>query len=377
MKLARVMKGILGFSGLIMGLVLCDSAVEGKVLETGNQGSVSQEARPGPGSPAKGKAIPALNTPSSNGWSEDWWNRVQRGLAEGEYHASKNRHGLQAPNRAHNLRTYFESRGIRVYDRTATGQTAPTGLSLMGLGRGTKLSPVGEGTVAASGNRIEIRRPGVVEWYENSPKGLEQGFTLETRPPSEGPLVLELRVEGARANLAGKSVVLATQSGRKLHYGGLFAKDARGRTLTSRLEVPGPRRVRLVIEDAGAVYPLVIDPLLTSTPDTLLQSNQPDPVGFKPAAFGGSVSNAGDVNGDGFADVIVGAPGWDGGDPHEGAAFVFLGSATGIVGTDPLTAQAHIESNQFGAQLGTVSGSQAGDVNGDGFDDIIVGAHFY
>ncbi len=43
-----------------------------------------------------------------------------------------------------------------------------------------------------------------------------------------------------------------------------------------------------------------------------------------------SVAGAGDVNGDGYADVIVGAPDYDGGEPSEGAAFVFLGSASGI-----------------------------------------------
>ena len=41
--------------------------------------------------------------------------------------------------------------------------------------------------------------------------------------------------------------------------------------------------------------------------------------------MGVSVSGAGDVNGDGYADVIVGAPNYDAGETDEGAAFVFLG----------------------------------------------------
>ena len=49
---------------------------------------------------------------------ERWWSRVQQGLAESECHASENGQGLQAPNRAHNLRTYFEPAGIRVCGRT-------------------------------------------------------------------------------------------------------------------------------------------------------------------------------------------------------------------------------------------------------------------
>ena len=58
--------------------------------------------------------------PSTTG---DWWSSVQRGLAEYEYHPRKNDKGLQVPNRAHNLRTYFEATGIRVQDRTAPGSS--------------------------------------------------------------------------------------------------------------------------------------------------------------------------------------------------------------------------------------------------------------
>ena len=79
--------------------------------------------------------------------------------------------------------------------------------------------------------------------------------------------------------------------------------------------------------------------------------------------FGASVSGAGDVDGDGFADLIVGARGDK--DSEPGWARVFSGFDGGVLYTfhgDP------------GAQLGN-SVSGAGDVNGDGFDDVIVGAH--
>ncbi|MFQ5482582.1 MAG: hypothetical protein ACE5ER_07470, partial [Nitrospinaceae bacterium] len=184
------------------------------------------------------KAVPASPPLPSSVIDEDWWTRMQRGLAAGEYHASQNQQGLQAPNRAHNLRTYFGSEGIKVHDRTAKGSPELTSLSLIGMGRGAALTPVAAGVVTHSGVRVEIRRTGVVEWYVNSPQGLEQGFNLETRPPGAGPLALDLKVEGARSSLAGKSVVLTTEAGRRLHYGKLIALDAAGRTLESRLEAP-------------------------------------------------------------------------------------------------------------------------------------------
>jgi len=111
----------------------------------------------------------------------------------------------------------------------------------------------------------------------------------------------------------------------------------------------------------------VIDPLLTETADTQLESNQAN------ASLGFSVAGAGDVNGDGYADVIVGAVNYDNGQTDEGAAFVFLGSASGIASGNPATAAAVLESNQSQAGLG-ISVAGAGDVNGDGYADVVVGA---
>jgi hypothetical protein len=104
--------------------------------------------------------------------------------------------------------------------------------------------------------------------------------------------------------------------------------------------------------------------------DAQLEANQAD------ALLGYSVAGAGDVDGDGYDDVIVGARRYDAPDANEGAAFVFLGNASGIADGDPSTAAAQIESNQANSLLGhEVAG--AGDVNGDGYDDVIVGANYY
>lgn len=90
------------------------------------------------------------------------------------------------------------------------------------------------------------------------------------------------------------------------------------------------------------------------------------------AAFGSSVSGAGDVNGDGYSDVIVGAPFYDNGQTDEGVALLYYGSATGLIATPGWSFQ----SNQAGAELG-FSVSSAGDVNNDGYSDVIIGAPYY
>ena len=161
---------------------------------------------------------------ADSGWRE----AARDKLATGDYRASQTPHGLQAPNRAHRLLAYFGPKGIRLHDRAATGGPELASLSLVAAGRGAALEPVEAGTMAQAGQRVEIRRPGIVEWYENTPKGLEQGFTVAARTQGEGSLVLELSVESARARLIGNSIELASDTGRRLNYGKLIAKDAKG-----------------------------------------------------------------------------------------------------------------------------------------------------
>jgi flavodoxin len=300
-----------------------------------------------------------------------WMASAARHMAEREYRADANEQGLQAPNRRHNLRTYFEPTGIRVHDRAATGEPRLLSLELVGVGRGDQLAAVPPGRVVSAGPRVEIRRPGLVEWYLNSPGGLEQGFTLARRPPGDRPLVLVLALSGARASLAGPELQIEAHTGRRLVYGELAVEDADGNAVEAHFEVSAEGHIALVADDRSARYPLTIDPLLTATADTQLESDQAG------AFFGTSVAGAGDVNDDGYDDVIVGAEEYDAGSFNEGAVFLFLGSASGIPDSNPASpGVTQLEGDQSGALFGT-SVAGAGDVNDDGYADVIVGAQEY
>jgi hypothetical protein len=148
-----------------------------------------------------------------------------------------------------------------------------------------------------------------------------------------------------------------------LRYGDLVVEDGAGEDVPAEL-VCLEGRLQIRIDDRSASYPLLVDPLVT-LPSWQQEGNQAN------CQFGFSVATAGDVNGDGYSDVLIGAPAYDNPGESPGRAFLYVGGAGGPA-----------LNVSWSARLGALGGlgefgesvAAAGDLNGDGYGDIIIGA---
>src|SRR5262245_34775568 len=112
---------------------------------------------------------------------------------------------------------------------------------------------------------------------------------------------------------------------------------------------------------AGKAFIYYGGPSLHTTPDLTL-------TGESAGWFGNSVASAGDINGDGYGDVIVGAPNYG---SQAGRAYVFFGGSPPDATPDRV-----FTSSNPGDQLGWVVGG-TGDMNGDGYPDVFATAPRY
>jgi trimeric autotransporter adhesin len=131
-------------------------------------------------------------------------------------------------------------------------------LARAGRGSGSAAAP---GAVGTAGTRLAVRRSGLVEWYQAGPLGIEQGFTLTRQPSGSGQIALSLRVSGLTPLLRSGMVVLRNSHVTACTYGDVSAWDSRHNPLPVHLRVAG-NEIVLSVDDAGARYPLTIDPFV-------------------------------------------------------------------------------------------------------------------
>lgn len=162
---------------------------------------------------------------------------------------------------------FFQNPGQGIVARAGRGETH---LEIPGGGfRGSlRYSGAGDETFAeANGTRLLLNHPdGVVEWFENSEEGIEQGFELPERLSASGVRMVRVELGGLSAAFApnGDDLVWEAPEGTPLFsYSGLTVEDARGVELAARM-IPDGNAFHIMIDDKDAVYPVSVDPLITT-----------------------------------------------------------------------------------------------------------------
>jgi hypothetical protein len=113
----------------------------------------------------------------------DWQATVAKQIAQSEYHFSVRADGaVSAPNRAQDLRCTITPSGLELTTRVEGASQFKVTLNLVGHGRGARIVTADKGTLVQDDRGASIVRGAIREWYVNDERGLEQGFTLASRP---------------------------------------------------------------------------------------------------------------------------------------------------------------------------------------------------
>jgi hypothetical protein len=261
------------------------------------------------------------------GVSASDWSAIRATVVDGFHAVRTSASGHVARNAAQRYDATFDGRGFTV----VPSHGGPVfGLALERFGAGvadrTVDAPL---SVATDGTRVAYTwDAGLVEWFDNGRAGLQHGFTLSERPAGPlGTLEFVLDVRGdlvPRVAPCGRDVDLVDASGAvRLEYDGLVVFDRDGDHFPAAFEVVGDDLV-LTVADAGADYPLTIDPTVQQA---YLKASNTDPEDF----FGWSLAVDGSTLVVGAWGEGSGATGVDGDGStnnvgNSGAAYVFVKS---------------------------------------------------
>jgi hypothetical protein len=262
------------------------------------------------------------------------------------------------------LRAYVAAEGATLVD---AGDQAIAVLRTARVYQGEEGEPLGAGGAPAlvpcyaegCARRVEVAHEGVTTWWERRAPVVEQGWTVQA-PLGVGDLHIELAVDGADVRTEG-GLIRVGEPGQGVVGSGVVAWDAVGRPLSVSLEALDGV-VDLAVDVEGAVWPVTVDPLWE--PWDWQKAGAGDSAGF-----GAAVALDADVNGDGYADALVGSPGFDGAGANVGRVYLYLGGPQGLATRAAMTWTGTQAGGSFGATVAFV-----GDVNGDGYEEVAVGA---
>jgi len=309
--------------------------------------------------------------------SNDWYSQAIKNIRQEEYNISycEETGAFQSPNRANNILFTYHNNGF-------TAKTMQTKIPLFDVN--DKLLPdenkkykeiedwkiefgienyelgIMCAELASAGNKAWVENDKIRVDYTNTGDGMRQDFIIKEKPLHDLSLQIDV-ITKLNVSVNKSSVTFSSTDGtEQLQYSSLKAWDADGKELAAYFEILNSDRLAIRVDDRDAVYPVTIDPL-SSTPDWVKESNSNN------AAFGISVSTAGDVNGDGYDDVIIGAHRFSGELVNQGKAYLFYGSSVGLNSEPAWTAVGTSEYRYLGWNV-----SCAGDVNNDGYSDVLI-----
>ncbi|MEO7305810.1 MAG: Ig-like domain-containing protein [Ferruginibacter sp.] len=334
----------------------------------------------------KHAAVPKSSIPVTHGWQA----KAQQYIAESEYFFRTFDDQYAAANRKQKIAftavgTVFTIYPMQ-YEAVAKSKQWNSSIELLNIKKQSAAGVISQTPVITSKNdHLLFKYEGFKIEYLNTENGLRQNFLIDSKPDGNEKLQVSLKIKGdliPSISAGGMLVLTDKQTGKSiLKYDDLKVWDADKKLLPASMELHGENELVLVVDDANAVYPVTVDPLThaaewTTSANGILPALLTNFQLQVDAIYGFNVAGLGDVNGDGFDDIAVGAPGCIDiiAGPTTiagaGAVFVYFGSATGPSTTPDkvLRATTPIANALFGFSIA------GGNVVGNVRNDIIVGA---
>jgi hypothetical protein len=324
--------------------------------------------------------------------SSDWYKMATENILKKEYDFSKtsNPYTYRTVNQKNHLGFIVSPDGFSVYNlkNSSKQQSWKVDFTVAGTGRvGTQCSLPASFTISENSSTIIFSSKSLDVEYVNKEKGLRQNFIVKEKPAGEGKLRVQLNWNSSLEALESSfdKLVFYSKGNKndiKLIYDDLKVWDANGTLLQAELKLDEKdNSVNILVDDAEAAYPITIDPLnrtaeWSTSADGILPALLTNLQLQVETLYGYTVAGLGDINGDGFDDVAISAPGMadlitgSGSLAGVGAVFIYLGSPSGLP-TNPskvLQPTTAVEGALFGFSV------DAGDITGDGKNDIIIGA---
>jgi hypothetical protein len=172
--------------------------------------------------------------------------------------------GLKLSAPMQKLEAYVAPAGAIIRSVSETEGRGDFSITPVAYGRTTRHARIpANGAVSSRDARaVTLDRGSVAERFSAGAAGIRQDFVIARKPTGNGALGLSLSVKGVIAASAHGGISLTLPSGRTFVYGQLRATDAHGRELAARMAATGTSAMIITVEDAGAPYPVTIDPTI-------------------------------------------------------------------------------------------------------------------